>query len=70
MNLCAWGRGVQALGAGRAAVAHAVITEVMEHPGWGGAGAGWGRRSLWKEISAVCLESCPGFPAKKTNKNK
>lgn len=33
MNLCAWGRGVQALGAGRAAVAHAVITEVMEHPG-------------------------------------
>ena len=72
MNLCAWGRGVQALGAGRAAVAHAVITEVMEHPGsrMGGRGrAGW-RRSLWEEISAVCLESCPGFPAKKTNKNK
>lgn len=39
---------------GRAAVAHAVITEVMKHPGNrnGRQGAGGLEKSMWKEISA------------------
>lgn len=50
------------------------IPKVIKHPGCpdeGGRGGGWRRRrSPWNEISAVCLDLCPGLPAKKTNTNK
>lgn len=78
INLCAMGRCLAWLGEGCPVlvVAHAcplghfMSNEAPMVAGIAGRGGrGW-RRSVWREISAVCLESCPGFPAKKTNKNK
>ena len=71
MNLCAWGRGVQALGAGRAAVAHAVITEVMEHGAPGQQDGREGTRGMEEELVGRDFCSLSGeLPRLPSQKNK
>ena len=67
MNLCVWGRGVHGLVAGRAAVAHAVITEVMKHPGSrnGREGAGGLEEEHVERDFCSLSGELPRFPSQK-----